>query len=270
MVRRKENNVRNRSQIITGLMLKRLMQEKILLAFLVGSILYGFISNLLIGYNITVCPSWFSVIGKSIDDVIRNTCYGVIAGISFYLVNDLYKNVYTKVDVFNAMFNKLYMILFNATSLVQAVSGENYKKYMSREQTFRCIMNNLCNEEDDFRQIGSLVKKRQISVERFTLLANKWEETNGMRKGFLEIYGNMLTTDEQYSLSRYEYDSKTELLRTIYQTISDTDQQHAEVVDRDIAAIVNMIVGYKICLTDLSRKYISYAYSMGNQKRASI
>ena len=121
MVRRKENNVRNRSQIITGLMLKRLMQEKILLAFLVGSILYGFISNLLIGYNITVCPSWFSVIGKSIDDVIRNTCYGVIAGISFYLVNDLYKNVYTKVDVFNAMFNKLYMILFNATSLVQAV-----------------------------------------------------------------------------------------------------------------------------------------------------
>jgi hypothetical protein len=185
-------------------------------------------------------------------------------------VNDLYKNVYTKVDVFNAMFNKLYMILFNATSLVQAVSGENYKKYMSREQTFRCIMNNLCNEEDDFRQIGSLVKKRQISVERFTLLANKWEETNGMRKGFLEIYGNMLTTDEQYSLSRHEYDSKTELLRTIYQTISDTDQQHAEVVDRDIAAIVNMIVGYKICLTDLSRKYISYAYSMGNQKRASI
>ena len=267
---RKENTMKTRSQVIYKLMWEKLKSETVVMAFLIAAILYSLISSLLINYDCAALAPWFSKIGKSFDEVIRNTCYGVIAGISFYLVNDFYKNIYTKVDVYNAMFNKLYITLFNATSMVQAISGDQYEKTMGREQMFKCIMGYLCDDKDDFHQIGSLVKNRNISVEHFIELADKWEDANGMRKGFLDVYGNMLTRDEQYSLSRYDYDQKTDLLRTIDNSVRDSDQQKTEILDRDIASIVNMIVGYKLCLTDLANKYNSYAYSMARQKRRSI
>lgn len=252
---------KRRSKIRLYLIRNAVKQDKMLIWIFVISVLYAFVSNFISSYCPITCEPLLANLGNAADVVLRNTCYGVIAGIAFYLINDIYKNAYKKTDVYNAMFKELYMVEFNAYTLVGAISGDKYNKNMSREQLFQCIMVYICNENDEFHQFGSFVKYRQIPLDRIALLVYKWNEANSKRRVFLSNFGDLLTRDEFCNLNRFDDNYVPGLIRTFDLMIETSNQEYLKVRDNDIATTVNWIIAYKIAITDLTKKYINHSYS---------
>lgn len=261
MVELREEDRKRRSKIRLYLMWNALKQDKMLIWIFFFSALYAFVSNFISSNCPISCEPLLANLGNAVDGVLRNTCYGVIAGIAFYLINEIYKNAYKKTDVYNTMFGELFMVEFNAYTLVEAISGDKYDKDMSREQLFQCIMEYICNENDEFHQLGSFVKYRHLSLERIALLVYKWNEANSKRRVFLSNYGDMLTRDEFCNLNRFDDNYVSSLIRTFDLMIKTSNQEYLKVLDNDITTTVNWIIAYKITITDLTKKYITYSYS---------
>ena len=74
-------------------------QERIVLWIGAISLIYALASNLLKQYSLLPFSNDVLYILSSLDETFRNCCYGLAAGITFYLLNDFYKNAYQKVDI---------------------------------------------------------------------------------------------------------------------------------------------------------------------------
>ena len=110
-----------RNKAIGQLLRQGAKNERMVLWALSFSVIYALVSNFL-----THCPPLplsanILDIMASIDETIRNCCYGIIAGISFYLLNDFYKNAYKKVDIYNDMYPNLYNLWLKPYQLVLAL-----------------------------------------------------------------------------------------------------------------------------------------------------
>lgn len=256
----KEERTR-RSKIIIQQLASVLIENRVLIAILLISLCYAFLSNLLSNICLIFCDPWIVNVGNAIDDVVRNTCYGIIAGITFFLVNDVYTNAIKKVDDYDALFKELYMANFEASSLLKAISGDKYVKEMNREQLFNAIMTYICNEDDEFQQIGSFTKIRHLPINYCGILIAKWHDSNCKRKEFLATFGDLLTRGEQLKLNRFEDNLATELIKKLEIMIqTSSNNQFVDFRDCDIAVIVNWIIGYKMVITDLAKRYIKYSY----------
>ena len=261
MERNKEKKTKTRSQVQRMLLLQRLGNEKMLLLLLFFAFAYSLASNIISKCCPIDCDPQWANIGNALDDVIKNISYGIFVGVFFYIVNDVYKNVVEKTKNLNRI---------HAYSMVYDLCDEEYDKNMSEEQLFQCIMTKLCNEDDEFHLIGSILKTRHISTEKLTYLIDKWEEANTMRNLFLNTYGDLITRDEFFNLNGFGNSWASVLIRRGEELIRNFDREEIDVNDRDIAGIVNCIVRYKFTLTDLTRKYLKYSYSIVYLNRSYI
>lgn len=270
MERNKEKKTKTRSQVQRMLLLQRLGNEKMLLLLLFFAFAYSLASNIISKCCPIDCDPQWANIGNALDDVIKNISYGIFVGVFFYIVNDVYKNVVEKTKNLNRIAHELFKLQFHAYSMVYDLCDEEYDKNMSEEQLFQCIMTKLCNEDDEFHLIGSILKTRHISTEKLTFLIDKWEEANTMRNLFLNTYGDLITRDEFFNLNGFGNSWASVLIRRGEELIRNFDREEIDVNDRDIAGIVNCIVRYKFTLTDLTRKYLKYSYSIVYLNRSYI
>jgi len=270
MKKSKEQINRSYSKILKREMLQRLKQEKLLTFVFTVTLVYTLISNIVFKCCPYECEPQFAIIGNALDELAKNVCYSIIAGILFYIINDVYKNVVRRIPEMDAMFHELHKLQANACYMIQALCDDNYDKTKNRDQIFQSVMKYLCNGNKEFKTIGSLFKVHSIKVEYCAILIEKWREANKMRLNFLDVYGDLLKREEIYRLNNFDDNLVRDTIRFIDMQINNSNKEFAEIRECDITIIVNRIIGYKIYLTDLAMKYIHYSYREGYLNRPCI
>jgi len=68
--------------------------------------------------------------------MVKNVCFSIIAGVIFYLINDVYKNIFKAVKGYDEMVHRL-MLMHNLVSiLIQDLIGDKYDKTNIREDLY--------------------------------------------------------------------------------------------------------------------------------------
>jgi len=257
-----DKRIRTRSHIIKHELQQRFLQEKTLIGVFIVALTYSLISNIVSRCCPIECTAELTNIGNAIDELFRNICYGVLAGVIFYVINDIYKNVVRRIPEMDKMFCELLELQVHSWSFLEKISHNNYDRRMDREHTFQCIMKNLCNEDVEFPCIGGVFKMRTIKVEDCVVLVNDWREAIRKQRVFLETYGDLLDRNEKQILNNFYDNFVGDIISYLNIEIENADGECIQVSEHHITIIVNRIIGLKIYLTDLAKKYIQYNYSM--------
>lgn len=255
-------NNKARNKIIQRIMCQRLKKETIVLCILFLSVIYAFASNLFTHCShLNLSPIILDFIA-SIDETIRNCCYGIVASITFYLVNDFYKNAYKKVDLYNDMYPSLYNLWLKIYQLVLAINNHQLDEELSNDALHTSIIANLCGDinKEKTRKID-----RKVSADMFHFLYIMWHDAIKDKKIFLETYGHIIEREEYSKLNDKELDISSERLKTYIPN----DEQIVNALpitirDYDIKRSVYLILKYKSDLASMVNKYSIYYY--GNQK----
>jgi hypothetical protein len=198
----------------------------------------------------------------SIDETLRNCCYGVIAGIAFYLVNDLYKNAYKKVDLYNAMYPNLYNLWLKTYQLILTVNNCELDKTHSNDELLLSIMSNLCklSEEGTFHRLNL-----DIPADKFHVLYILWSDALKDKDKFLEVYGHTIEREEYSKLNDKELDNSIERLK---ENVPNDEQiakaKMIKISNYDIKRAIYLMLDYKSDLASMVNKYSIYYY--GNQR----
>lgn len=118
-----EQNYKTRNKAIWQLIRQKIIKERMVLYVLTFSLIYALVSNILTHCSPLNLPTSVLGVMASIDETLRNCCYGVIASITFYLINDFYKNVYKKVDLYNDMYPSIYRLWLKVYQLLLAINN---------------------------------------------------------------------------------------------------------------------------------------------------
>lgn len=265
-------NLKSRTyrQIVITELWQRIKHEKLLIAILILAAIYV-ISSIIISNCCPIeCDKCFANWGNAINELFKNVCYSIIAGITFYLINDIYKNALKAVKTYDEMFPVLYRMHDDVLKLVQNIIGDRYDKSMNREKLYSTIMSCLCNEDDEFHMIGTFSKNRHLLKEDIAYTIVKEKDFNKDRLIFLEVYGDMLTKDEKFSLNRFGDSLDADVVRSVEILLAKTNQEYIDIIDVDISTIIRWLVNYKCYLKDLSKKYIKFAYTPIHLSRSYI
>ena len=252
---------RTYSQILKRELRLRFLQEKNVIVLFIISISYSFISNIISKCCPIECVAMIANIGNAIDELLRNICYSIMAGVIFYVFNDLYRNVVKRIPEMDKMFCELLELQVYSWDFLKQISHNNYDRSMSREQAFQCVMKNICDEDVEFQRIGSVFRMRTIKVEDGFVIVDNWKEANRMLSVFLGSYGDLLDRKEKQILSNFNDNQIRGIISYLNMEIENADGELIQVSEHYIAIIVNRIIGHKIFLTDLAKKYIQYNYN---------
>lgn len=255
-----ETRIRTHSQIIKREMQLRLTQEKTLVCICIATLTYSLISNIVSKCCPIECNIMLANIGNAIDELVRNICYSIMAGIIFYFINDIYRNVVIRVSDMDNMFGELLSLYANACSALQTISNNTYNDCMDLEQGYKCIMKNLCNENVEHRYFGNPYKSHTIEVDNCALLVNTWKDANKVRHDFLCAYGELLDRQEIYRLNGFDDSLVSDIASFLSTQIEEAGDEIIQVSDYDITVLVNRIINYKKYLTYLAKKYVKYNY----------
>ena len=254
------NKARNKAiKRLIGLQLER---EKIVLWILVSAVVYALISNFLTLVSPLHTTSCIWNFLASCDETMRNCCYGVIAGISFYLINDFYKNIYKKVDSYNEMYPSLFELWWNLRSLIISINDYKIDRNMSNEELKTSIITYLSHESGE-EQLSR--RFREIPAQKYQLLCDLWDEASKNKMKFLETYGHIITREEYAKLNDRELDISVDRLNQY--TLDDKiilRETKIIISERDIQRAIYLIVRYKTDLALMVNKYSNYYY--GYQK----
>jgi hypothetical protein len=253
--------VRTYSQIFKREMRKWIEKEKFLKNLFVIALCYSLLSNIISRCCPIECSAGIANIGNAIDELLKNICYSVLAGIIFYIINDVYKNLINRISETDKMFYEILRLQVCANSALYMLSGNNYDKSMNREQAYQCIMTYLFNEKVDYRIIGSITKIRSIRLEDCVVIVGKWKDLMKMQKDFEEVYGDLLEREEVRRLNNLDDNMVQEVIDYLDIQIDNNEKnENIKIRDYDITIVINRIMGYKEYLTVLAKKYVNYAY----------
>ena len=253
-----EDKPRTRKAIIRNLICERLKEECVMLTIFFFAFTYALLSNILLHVPpLRINPILLDVMA-SIDDVFRNCCYGVVAGIAFYFLNDFYKTIESKVDEYSGMYPDIYELWLKAYQLVLALSDHKCISKQEQNETFDYIMQNICKMDREER-----VLKVEIGIYHTMLLL--WTESIKDKKKFLEVYGTTIMREEYFKLNDNEYAASLEILNDAMPKVDYFERGMTVTISSHyLQRTIYLIVKYKSDLAEMVNKYSRYYY--GNQR----
>lgn len=247
-----------RSKAIQRLMHQRLQRERIVLCILAISVLYAFASNILTHCSpIELHPNIMNTMA-AIDETVRNCCYGIIAGATFYLFNDFYKNAYKKVDLYNDMYPSLYRLWLKVYHMVLSINNRELDETLTNEELQTSIIKNLrVDKEED--SSGSV--NIDIRPDMFHIIYGMWEDALKDKEKFLEVYGHVIEKEEFAKLNDKELDISVERIKAYFPGNEHIAQALPITMgDYDIQRSIYLILKYKSDLASMVNKYSIYYY----------
>ena len=243
-------------------MCQRLKKDTMVLCILAFSVIYAMVSNILTHFSpLNLSPNVLDIMA-SIDETMRNCCYGVIVSITFYLINDFYKNAYKKVDLYNDMYPSLYNLWLKIYQLVLAINNHQLDESLNNDTLHASIITNLCGEinEETTRKID-----RNVSADMFHILYTLWSDAIKDKNKFLEVYGHIVEREEYSKLNDKELEISVKRLKEyVPKEEQITKAMPITIRDYDIERPVYLILKYKTDLASMVNKYSVYYY--GNQR----
>ena len=247
-----------RNKVIWRLMCQNARKERIVLWIGVISLIYAVASNLLKQYSLLPFSNNVLYTLSSIDETLRNCCYGIVAGITFYLLNDFYKNAYQKVDIYNDMYPNLYRLWLKTYQLILATNDHELDQSQSNDELHSSIITNLCiqqNQEDEHEHTTRKMTQ-EILASNYHLLFVMWSDIFKDKEKYLKIYGHIITREEYSKLDDKELDIMGERLSDYVPS----DEQirngmSITIRDYDIQRAIYLILTFKTDLALMVNKY---------------
>ena len=250
-----------RNKAIRRLLRQGAKNERMVLWVLSFSVIYAFVSNLFTHCSSIPLPAHILDIMVSIDETIRNCCYGMIAGISFYLLNDFYKNVYKKVDIYNDMYPNLYNLWLKTYQLVLALNNHELDESQNNDELHSSIINRLCGQSEEEAKNTNLSTTHEIFSGDIHLLLVMWHDIAQDKRKFLDTYGHIIEREEYSKLNDKELDIMEERLNAY----APNDDQIREgkpmtIRDYDIQRALYLILNFKTDMAKMVNKYSIFYY----------
>lgn len=256
---KQDKSSNSRSKVIRRILRLKLKDERIAKWFFIIAFSYALISNIL--YHcppLNIDPTILNIMA-SLDDVLRNCCYGIMASISFYIFHDFIKNHKAKVDLYNDMFEEIDKLCWEVKKLIKFASNNHFEDSQDIHSTVQSIYSHLCINEKK-RMTGS--STNEISIDNFHFLQTTWSEIQTQKKKFLEAYGNEIDRVEFFKLNNSEYDISNERLKNIMPEVETFEKGMTVTIrDYDIQRASYLIVEFYFVLAKMVEKYSIYNYS---------
>ena len=249
-------NFRARNKAIGRLMCQNAKKERIVLWIGAITLIYVIASNLLKQYSLLPFSNNVLYVLSSLDETLRNCCYGIVAGITFYLLNDFYKNAYQKVDTYNDMYPNLYRLWLKTYQLILAINDQELDKSHSNEELQSSIITNLCGQQE--KEEDNVVHKtnQEILASDLHLLFVLWSDIAEDKKKFLEAYGHVIAREEYLKLNDKELDIMGEQLKGY---VPEDEQirngMSITIRDYDIQRAIYLILMFRTDLSMMVNKY---------------
>lgn len=253
-----EHNYKTRNKTIWQLMRQIIVKERMVLYILTFSLIYALVSNYLTHCLPLNLPTSIMRLMASIDETLRNCCYGVIAGITFYLINDFYKNAYKKVDLFNDMYPSIYRLWLKVYQLLLEINNHELDETLSNDALQASIIKNLRinKKKDSLRNVNIVIRS-----DLFRIIYVMWDDALKDKEKFLEAYGHIIEREEYSKLNDKELDISVERLKNY--ALDDEPFVKAlpiKIRDYDIQRAVYLIINYKSDLASMVNKYSIFYY----------
>jgi len=246
------SNYKLRNKAIKRLFLLEFKEEKMLRWILRCSFVYALLSNILLKCPALPLPSPILYVMASIDETLRNFCYGIFASTLFYLFIDFYKNKCRTVDARNEMYPNLYTLWHKSYQLVSILNNHALDEILSDEELLSSINLNLCGKEDEESGPSSC----KMSSSKFHTLFIFWSDLLKDKDKFLDIYGSVISTEEYSQLNDKELDYSIEVLKEYLP--SDDQIRNAKTITirkHSIQRAIYLIVTLKRSLAKMVNKY---------------
>lgn len=253
-----EQNYKTRNKAIWQLIRQKIIKERMVLYVLTFSLIYALVSNILTHCSPLNLPTSALGVMASIDETLRNCCYGVIASITFYLINDFYKNVYKKVDLYNDMYPSIYRLWLKVYQLLLAINNFELDETLTNDALQASIIKNLrMNKKDDSSRNVNI----DIRANLFHIINVIWEDSIKDKEKFLEVYGHIIEREEYSKLNDKELDISVERLKEY----TPDDEHNVKALpitirDYEIQRAIYLIIKYKSDLASMVNKYSIFYY----------
>lgn len=261
-----KQNYRTRNKAIWKQICQNVKNDQLVLWVLAISVIYAVVSNIFRQYSLLPFSNNVLYTLSSIDEALRNSCYGLIAGIALYLLNDFYKNAYQKVDIYNDMYPNLYRLWLKTYQLILAINDHELDKSHSNEELQFSIITNLCGQQENEEEENVVHKTTQeILASDLHLLFVLWSDIAEDKKKFLEVYGHVIAREEYLKLNDKELDIMGERLKGYIP--EDEQIRHGMSItirDHDIQRAIYLILTFK---TDLALMVNKYAVNYYDNQR---
>lgn len=249
-------NFRARNKAIGRLMCQNAKKERIVLWIGAISLIYAIVSNLLKQYSLLPFSNNVLYTLSSLDETLRNCCYGFVAGITFYLLNDFYKNAYQKVDTYNYMYPNLYRLWFNTSQLIHTIYDDELDQSLGNDELHNLIIAKLCKQQNNEEKKATYKTTQEILASDFELLCVMWNDIAEDKKKFLEAYGHVIAREEYLKLNDKELDIMGERLKGY---VPEDEQirngMFITIRDYDIQRAIYLILMFKTNLAMMVNKY---------------
>lgn len=253
----KSNNYKE--EVFRHTLLKRIKEEKIAFIVLSIALVYALISNIL--YHCTPLPidARLLTFMGSVDEVIRNFCYGIGASVCFYLFHDVIRSHKKTIEVNNEMFSELHKLWWTARLLLFNICEDKYDSTQDLDSMVQEIYLHFCKEKKE-RITGASVTK--VSIFEFHSLFINWEILMDEKKKFLEVFGNVISREEFLKLANNEYNICLQrMTETMPEVESFEKGQTVNVRDYDIFKTARLLLELQLDLSKMVTKYSVYDYS---------
>ncbi len=266
-----EKTKRNiRLKIIYQQFCQQIKEEKILRWAFIIAVTYSLASFFLRDVNL-FNNSTFIYILRGIDEVIRNCCYGIIAGIIFYIINDLYKTVWSKVDIYNDMYKELYSLWLYIYQMI-LMCYENFDENSTEKDIQKELLSFIFGKEKQDYELMHFSSIDEVPIDNFHLVMVMWKEANRKRHDFLVTFGNMLSRSEFIELSDYGYDYSYEKLKEQFPVNKETFIPKETIVINsfDTVQAILRIIKYKRVITNITGNYAKFYYDNTRLVRTDV
>lgn len=250
-------NYKLRNKAIKRLFRLELKEEKMLRWVLRCSFAYALLSNILLECPALPLPSQVLYIMASIDETLRNFCYGLFASTIFYILIDFYKNKCKTVDARNEMYPSLYTLWHKSYQLVLTLNNQALDKTLSDKELLSSINSSLCGQEEG----KSSPSTCKISADKIHFLYIFWSDLLKDKVKFLDLYGSLISSEEYSQLNDKELDYSIEVLNEYLP--SDDQIRKAETITvrkHSIQRAIYLIITFKRNLANMVNKYSVYYY----------
>ena len=255
---------KTKGQIFRQTFRKQLKNESILITLFLVALIYAFLSNIFLRCTPLCIDRGILNIMASVDDLFRNCCYGLIVSILFYVINDYYKNIGSKIDGYNEMFPELYEMWWSLFYSLSFETDDQYNESKGIDSNYNILYHHFKEGKKDkeFSPLNII----QIPFDKFNHLQCMWQTALENKKKFLEIYGNIINRKEYSQLAYSEYDISLAIVNSAIEDIKIfNNREHVCITERNLQRALYLIVQYELYLAKMVNKYSEFYYGERNR-----
>ncbi len=203
----------------------------------------------------------------SINEIVKNVGYSLIACVIFFVINDVFNNVVKHVDTYNTLYGELYPLWLKSYQMELYMRGYKYEQDITNEERLKTIFEYLIPNQIKFplssdETMKMMGKTITVRADDMYVIAINGEALKKDLDNFLEVFGSTITIQEYSKIRRVNIDYAIESANEILS--KDGLNEPTRMIDTKLlkfSSIISPFMQLKDILTELANHYNNFYYS---------